>query len=600
MIKVLRKWTAPWLALALLSMAALAVQARAAAALELRVGAFDGPRHAAAVALRDKLAPLTTLQVAPTADDAMALRDLTGFALVRASSAREAYEGKGRFDKPQETLRTVALLGREVVYLMAKADRTDLAALRGRPVAVAPTDADTLRSLLAKGKVGLAELRTVTVDPLAAAQAGSIDAWLAVDLPGSATAAALAARGWHALELSAETKDRIGIEGWPFQLVKAADLHMPEPANRDVVALASVLVADASVPRALVEDLVDALFPTGAAEAGNVPLLSDAHRKSAAQPVPTALHPGAAASYSRAGPLTGPIQVQVTLWILDVSDIDIGRGTFDADVTLELRWQDARLDVTTLRPFEFINASDVHVEPYGYASHGAWHALNWRIHARLRSAFDVHKYPLDQQRLTIALEHPLQTADELVYRCETRFGSPDVNLRRDRLGPDFHLPDWRLTRVHTEEGNVNYGPSEEFSRYSFVLTIERALLPFLVRDLWPILLMVLVGLAASLVPSEKIDAKLLLTVLALLVAVELQVAHDEQAPHVGYPTLTEYLFLFAYLSIAIAVLTAIVEYRLHDQGRDPAAIRLRKWGALASTLAFLVPAALVTWTKVLH
>lgn len=587
-----------WLGLAL-GLAVL-LGAQAAAALELRVGAVQGPRHDAAVALRDKLAAVTALQVTPHSDDAQALNGLTGLALVRASSAREAYEGTGRFDKPHETLRTVAILGREVVYLMAKADRTDLAALRGRPVAVAPTDADTLRSLLAMGGVGLADLRLAPGDPLAAAQAGTVDAWLAMDLPGSATAVALAALGWRSLALDAKTKAKITTAGWPFQLVKAAELHMSGPVDGDVVALPSVLVAEASVPRALVEDAVDALFPSGEGAAGIAPLLSDARRATAAQPVPTALHPGAAAAYSRAGPLTGPIQVQVTLWILDVSGIDIGQGTFDADVTMELRWQDARLDVATLRPFELINGADMRLEPYGYASHGAWHALNWRVHARLRSAFDLHRYPLDQQRLTIELEHPLLTADELVYHCETRFGSPDVNLRRDRLGPDFHLPNWRLTGVHSEETKVMYGPGEEFSRYSFVLTIERALLPFLVRELWPILLMVLVGLAASLVPSEKIDAKLLLTVLALLVAVELQVAHDEQSPHVGYPTLTEYLFLFAYLSIAIGVLTAIVEYRLHDRGRDAAAIRLRRWGALASALAFAVPSIVVAWMKVLH
>lgn len=564
-------------------------------ALDLRVGTPVGPRVAAARALADRLAGVTPLAVVPLASDATALENLDGFALVRATSARQAFAGTGRYDKPHPTLRTVAVLGREVVHLWAAPRHRDLTSLRGQPVAVLEGSADTLRALFSLAGVGFPELQVIAVpDPLQAARAGTIQAWLAVDLPTSATAVALAQLGWRPVSLGAAGLDELRFEGWPFQRTTAQTFAWPGvPKDTEVITVPQVLIASESVPRALVEDAVDTLFPPLAGPAPSVPLLEEATRTTAAKPVPAPLHPGAAASYTRAGPLDRPIDVQVTVWMLAVSDVDVARGLFDADLTLELRWQDARLD-TTLRPFEVMNATEVQADPYGYSTHGEWHAMNWRVHAKVRAAFDLHRYPFDQQRLTVELEHPLLTYDELVYHCETRFGSPEVDLRKDRLGPGFELPDWKLVGVQSEEARTTYGPGEHFSRYRFVLTVERALLPFFVRELAPILLMVLIALAGSLVPAEKIDAKLLLTVLALLVAVELQAGQAERAATVGYATLSDYSYLFAYLSISVAVLQSIVEYRLHARERDDLAVRARNWGAVATVLAFAVPMLWVT------
>jgi TRAP-type uncharacterized transport system substrate-binding protein len=559
-------------------------------ALDLRVGAPAGPRVAAAQALAARLATVSPLTVIPLANDATALEALDGLALVRATSARQAFAGTGRFDKPHANLRTVAVLGSEVVHLWARPDLHELASLRGKPVAMADGAADTVRTVLALAGVGLPELKiTPAPDPVQAARDGRIQAWLAVDLPASPTALALAQLGWRPLALGAAAQDELRFEGWPLQRTTAQAYAWPGVSPQaEVITVPQVLIASESVPRALVEDAVDLLFPTLDSPAGSVALLQDANRTTAAKPVPAPLHPGAAASYTRAGPLDRPIDVQVTLWMLAVSDVDVARGLFDADLTLELRWQDARLD-TTLRPFEIMNATEVQADPYGYTSHGAWHAMNWRVHAKMRATFDLHRYPLDQQRLTVELEHPLLTYDELVFHCETRFGSPEVNLRKDRLGPGFALPDWKLLGVHSEEAKTTYGPGEHFSRYRFVLTVERALLPFFVRELAPILIMVLIALAGSLVPAEKIDAKLLLTVLALLVAVELQAGQAERAATVGYATLTDFAYLFAYLSISVAVLQSIIEYRLHARDRDDLAIRARNWGAVVTTLAFVLP-----------
>ncbi len=562
--------------------------------LDLRVPAGDAVLLQTARAVGQRVRSQVELTPRLVGDERAAIDPPKDCALVRATAARQAFEGTGRFDKPHRSLRTVAVLGPQVVHAWARPERKDFHGLKGRKVAVRPVDADTVRTALGFANLGLAALLPVQVqDAVAAARAGEIDAWFEVGLPESATAEALAGLGWVQLRYKPEEQLQLLDEGWPLLWSKRAELGMAGAG--EALAVPLVLVCDETVPRATAEDLVDALFAPGDATAtADVPLpLQRASRKTAAKPVPTALHAGAAASYERLGPLDGPIEVQVTLWMLDVSDIDVQANTFDADFTMELRWQDARLDAETVAPFEIMNAAEMHPTAYYYISRGMWHTKNWRIHAKLRGHFDLRRYPFDRQKLQVEVEHPLMTSSELVYRCETRFGSPHVDLRRDRLASDLSLGAWQYAKVHTEETTSTYGQDEHYSRYRFVLTVERTILPFLVQVLGPLLLLLLLAWAASWIPHEKIDAKLLLTVLSLVVVVELQVGAAEHAPEIAYPTLTEYLYLFTYLSVALSVAQAIFEYRLHTAGNDAGAARVRNWGLLGSVLVFVVPTAVV-------
>lgn len=584
-----------WLRAALA--AALLLAATSALGLELRVPKGDPALLAAAEAIAAKVGPKVPLQVQVVADDAAALGK-DGFALVRATAAQQAYAGGGRQDTALKSLRTVAVLGREVLHAWAKPERHDWKSLRGRPTALAEHDTPALRTVLEFAHLGMPELAaTETADVVAAAKAGQIDAWLAVGLPDSPTAAALAALGWQRLQLRPEDRLEILDEGWPLQVVPGTEVGMRD--SQDVIALPVVLVCHDKVARAVVEDLVDLLLPATQATVGTVPLLRDASRKLAAKPVPTLLHAGAAASYVRLGPLDGPIEMQVTIWLLDVGAIDVAHNTFDADFALELRWQDARLDVESVLPFEIMNEVELKVTPFGYESHGMWHSLNWRVQGKLRSHFDLMRFPFDRQRLAVEIEHPLRTTDELVYRCETRFGSPHVNLRKDRLGPDLQFGAWRFASVATEEVTMTYGQDEAFSRYRFVVTVQRALLPYFVEVIGPLLLLLVLAWSASLIPHEKIDAKLLLTVLALVVVVELQVAGAERAPNVDYPTFNEYLYLFTYLSIAVTVGQAILEYRLHSAGNDSAADKVGWRGIVASVAVFALPMTVILVSRLM-
>ncbi|MCB9737888.1 MAG: hypothetical protein H6747_01395 [Deltaproteobacteria bacterium] len=293
----------------------------------------------------------------------------------------------------------------------------------------------------------------------------------------------------------------------------------------------------------------------------------------------------------------GPIPVQVVFWLLDARDFDLEQGSYAVDATLELRWKDPRLKPDERTLFEVMNAMELRADPYGYEAEDGWHTMTWRLHGRLRADFDLRRYPFDEHELPVHIEHPLLQVEDFDLRPETDWEPPaGLQLARDRLGPDFHTNDWTLRGVSTRRSVASYGLGERYARYTFAVRVARDPLRFFLGDLAPIMLMVLLGLGASLIPADKIDAKLLLTVLALLVAVELQVAAAERLPPVGYLTLVDWTYAFAYLALGISIVQAIFEHRAHSAGDPAKASTYRRRGAAASALLFFVPVtAHVLW-----
>ena len=299
---------------------------------------------------------------------------------------------------------------------------------------------------------------------------------------------------------------------------------------------------------------------------------------------------GSAAGYGHAAtpPPDQPVALQVRLWAYHIGQVDLHEGTCAFDGALELSWPPGTGPRDNdPRPFEIMNAVDARIEDYGGIVVSGRLAQVYRVHATLRVDVDLERYPFDTQALTLQLEHPLWTIDQFRLVPESQF-TPALDLRRERVGDDVRLRDWHIEAVHDSATETVYAADQHFSRYTFTVEVRRSLLPFLVGELAPIVLMVLIGLGATFLPAKALDAKLLLTVLALLVAVELQAGGADHVPHAGYLLLSDWLYVLAYLSIGLSVVHSIAEHRFFLVDRFAAAKRVR-WGgfALAASVFFL-------------
>lgn len=288
-------------------------------------------------------------------------------------------------------------------------------------------------------------------------------------------------------------------------------------------------------------------------------------------------------------PPTQPVALQVRLWAYHIGQVNLHEGTCAFDGALELSWPPGSGPREgDPRPFEIMNAVDARIEDYGGVVVSGRLALSFRVHATLRLDVNLERYPFDTQELPLQLEHPLWTDDQLSYVPESTF-NPSVDLRGERVGKDVRLRDWHVEAVRDGVAKTVYAADQQFSRYTFTVAVRRSLLPFLIGDLAPIALMVLIGLGATFLPAKALDAKLLLTVLALLVAVELHASGADDQPHAGYLLLSDWLYVLSYLSIGLSVVHSIAEHRLYLAERLVAAVRVRWWGFALAASVFFVP-----------
>ncbi|PKN54403.1 MAG: hypothetical protein CVU56_26780 [Deltaproteobacteria bacterium HGW-Deltaproteobacteria-14] len=306
---------------------------------------------------------------------------------------------------------------------------------------------------------------------------------------------------------------------------------------------------------------------------------------------PDGARPATVAGYGHAAtpPPAQPVALRVRLWAYHIGQVDLHEGTCAFDGALELSWPPGTGPREgDPRPFEIMNAVDARIEDYGGIVVSGRFVQVYRVHASLRVDVDLERYPFDTQTLELQLEHPLWTIDQLSYAAESQV-DPTLDLRRDRVGADVRLRDWQIEAVRDGVSEMVYAADQHFGRYTFTVEVRRSLLPFLVGELAPIVLMVLIGLAATFLPAKALDAKLLLTVLALLVAVELQAAGADHMPHAGYLLLSDWLYVLSYLSIGLAVVHAIAEHRFFLVDRFAAAKRVRWGGFVLAAAVFFIP-----------
>ncbi len=241
-----------------------------------------------------------------------------------------------------------------------------------------------------------------------------------------------------------------------------------------------------------------------------------------------------AASAQSAG---GPVQVNVDLHVISFGNYDVNKGTYTMDLYLHL-WYDeaaapAGFDATH---FEFMNGRAASKELLEDSSADGQRDLWWRIQANLYSEAAFSRYPFDQQRLRLEIEDSVHPASELVYVPA---------LSGSGLDPDVKVSGWRIRLTHAEAGTKGYDFDDDYSRFTFTVTVNREPLSALLRTfLPPIAFMVVSGLSFGLHPS-KVGQRITFGTSMLISAVGFHVSQTVSLPTLGKLTLFDQIMLSA-------------------------------------------------------
>ena len=291
--------------------------------------------------------------------------------------------------------------------------------------------------------------------------------------------------------------------------------------------------------------------------------------------------------------------------INEISNIDPRNGTFRADFYLWFRHKES-LDYSKI---EFLNAAEgIHlgdaimkmsIDDLSYSA--------YRIKGVFQEEFIFRDYPFDSQTLNIRFRHKKRNSSGLLFVAD------DIGMQRDGGVPMAErfrehsildpLGEWHLQRVMvfsdfsatdstlgnprmfhaTADTDLNY------SRFNVVTEIERNAKNYVLNNLIPLFIIILLGYAMLYVSPQgpPFVARMNLGVTALLTAIILSMRASSQLPDVGYLTALDYIYFATYGLILSGIIISVAELIANRRDKGMLAKRLEVFGRVIQPLFIL-------------
>lgn len=304
--------------------------------------------------------------------------------------------------------------------------------------------------------------------------------------------------------------------------------------------------------------------------------------------------------------------ITVGLYLQNIPEIDIKSNSFSAEFYLWFLWNG---DIDPTLSYQLTNAvgvaeltrTPVYADAAGNAvavqlADGGHYQL-FHVHGRFNQPFPLGRYPFDEHDLVISVEDAKHAVATLQYAIDNR----ESSMRPDLSIPGFCLSAMRakqaLTHYPTNFGDPRFpGGSESYSRVDFKVHIVRPMVGLLSKIVIskiviPIALIILITFGAFFCQPQDIDARLCLTITALISAVALQFTASTELPPTGYLVLLDEIYIVSYVVILGVSFFAIAANRLAHAERPDAARRLDRAGLWLFGGGFFGALALLVATR---
>ena len=291
--------------------------------------------------------------------------------------------------------------------------------------------------------------------------------------------------------------------------------------------------------------------------------------------------------------------------INEISNIDPRNGTFSADFYLWLR-HSGSLDYSKI---EFLNAAeDIHlndaimemgIDPISYSA--------YRIKGDFQEAFTFRDYPFDSQTLSLRFRHKRLNSNRLLFVADdigmqrdggkTPVESPKKHSILDPAG-EWHIQDMLVfSDISTTDSTLGnprmFHPTADtdisYSRFNVVTEIERNAKSYVLTNLIPLFIIILLGYVMLFVSPQgpPFVARMNLGVTALLTAILLSMKAASQLPNIGYLVALDYLHFATYALILSGIVISVAELIANRRSKDILAKRLELFGRVFQPLFLL-------------
>jgi len=297
-------------------------------------------------------------------------------------------------------------------------------------------------------------------------------------------------------------------------------------------------------------------------------------------------------------------EITVVPYLIDVSRVDGSDQSFTADLFVMLRWHDPRLagvfETTQRVPLEevwnprlqILNQRDLattfpeqaEVMPDGTV------ISRQRYFGTFSAPFDLHDFPLDQQRLTIRMVVPGYGPEEV------RLASAPDGVAGERQSESFSIADWDL-------GEVDAGPEpyrltnggREISGYILAFDGHRHLGFWAGKALISVSIIIAMSWIVFWIDPKYVAPRLSVTITSMLTLIAYRFVLDGALPRLSYLTRMDYFLIGATLLVLTTVIQVAVTTRAEDRDHGRKAQRINQHSRWLFPSAFFSLMALTFW-----
>lgn len=294
-----------------------------------------------------------------------------------------------------------------------------------------------------------------------------------------------------------------------------------------------------------------------------------------------------------------PVVVRTGFYLVNLSGLSERSETFEADVQLIFRWQDARLAFPGSEPRRFIedaavaqleriwwpDVDFVNARAPEVGNHSLQIFPDGRVEYQVglsgefRTDLDLRRFPFDSQTLHVHVESFLWTEDQMVFVADP-----------EHIG---------FSRRNTFEGLVVTGVAPDISKkelsgwdeiysdFVAVIDVERRSAFYVWTVFAPVALIFLMSCTVFAVDYQNYHDRVGVSLAALLACIATQFAISFNLPQISYLTVIDRVFLVTYACIALGVLISAAQATLLRGDRLRAA-RIDRLAGLGLPVVYLV------------
>ena len=267
-----------------------------------------------------------------------------------------------------------------------------------------------------------------------------------------------------------------------------------------------------------------------------------------------------------------PTKVYTGVYVNDIQDVNLETDTYTVDFYIWMRWNNPKVDPSS--EIDLMNSYDswgtvatpATEKPVRLKDGSMYRLIHYQ--GKFNTKFPLTKYPFDRQGLTVQIEDFNSSSEKIVFVPDAK----PVELASGLSLPGYEVGAPTMTIADqpysTTFGDTGLKAPADYSRITVTVPVTRPGLPYTVKLLLPMLVVLLCAGLVFLISPIHIDGRIALAITALLTLVALKFMVDSELPNVDYLTMVDAIYIVAFASVGMGLLQVVLSSRRLNRGES--------------------------------